>query len=366
MFMYDLPNLLVLLTFIFIIFRLGFIPFWLSFFLGIFSFIPFFLNDVLFPATLMSDQFGYLEATQYARSFEEGPPFKPTHKFVAAFFSMIPLPYVETIQSLGFFNRLLATLIIIWLYASKKLRGWPLLFVLFYPSFLLYSSLALRDTIVVLFMIVSVILFIDRRRVSSILISLPLLLIKFQNFFLIIVFFIVHLTFSKDSLFYRLRFILLPLILLAITPFINDIVQSLDFYRYAFHVDDGGDPTSYKNIQSLQEFAIISIQSAPYFLLKPLPWEASNFLQLIQSFENLLIAGFCIFLLMKAYRINKMIAVKWMIFLIISFAIYGLVIFNFGTAARYKFPFLIVFVVGIAYELYLKNNKFILNRRVRN
>ena len=70
--------------------------------------------------------------------------------------AFIPLPYVETFQSLGFFNRLLATIITIWLYASKNLRGWPLLFLLFYPSFILYSSLALRDTLIFLFMIMSV------------------------------------------------------------------------------------------------------------------------------------------------------------------------------------------------------------------
>jgi len=101
-------------------------------------------------------------------------------------------------------------------------------------------------------------------------------------------------------------------------------------------------------------------------MLKPFPWEASSFLQLIQSLENILIAIFLIFIYFKAYRIDHSIAMKWAIFLFFSFSIYGLVVYNFGTAARYKFPFYIIIVVGLAYELYLKHGRFILNIKNRN
>ena len=32
--------------------------------------------------------------------------------------------------------------------------------------------------------------------------------------------------------------------------------------------------------------------------------------------------------------------------------IYGLAVYNFGTAVRYKYTFLVMYVVGLAYELY--------------
>ena len=159
---YDLANLSLIFILIIIPFRLGFIPAWLSFFLAIFACTPFFLNDVLFSSSLFSDQFRYLDSVKNIRSLDQ--TFLNESMSVASasrMLSLIPLPYVETIQSLGFFNRLLATALIIWLYVSKKIRGWPLLFILFYPSFLLYSSIGLRDTLVLLFMIVSVILFLD-------------------------------------------------------------------------------------------------------------------------------------------------------------------------------------------------------------
>ena len=32
--------------------------------------------------------------------------------------------------------------------------------------------------------------------------------------------------------------------------------------------------------------------------------------------------------------------------------IYGLVVYNFGTAVRYKFIFVILYVIGLSYELH--------------
>lgn len=363
MFFYDFPNLLAIFIVILVSFRIGLIPLWLSFFLGITALTPFFLNDVLFPASLMPDQYRYLDNVQNIRSFDFNYYYSPTVEISSRMLAFIPLPYAETMQSLGFFNRLIATAMTIWLYSSKNLRGWPLLFFLFYPSFLLYSSLGLRDTLVLLFMMVSVILFLERKILIAFLFLSPLIFIKFQNFFLMIVFFVIHLSFLKGSFFYRFRYVLLPLILAALAPFIMTIIELLDFYRMYFFKDDGGDLNSYVPIKTIGQFAVIALQSAPYFMIKPLPWEADSFLQLIQSLENILLVGFLIFIFLKVSRFDKTIALKWFVFLIAAFSIYGLTVFNFGTAVRYKFPFIIVLVIGITYELYLKHGKLILNKQ---
>ena len=198
MFIYDIANLLAILIVILVSFRIGLIPLWLSFFLCLFAFTPFFLNEVLFPASYMPDQFQYYKVSKGVRSFALDS-FSDTSTVESAswILALIPLPYIETIQSLGFFNRFIVTVLIIWLYSSKNLRGWPLLFIVFYPSLLLYSSLALRDTLVLIFMILPVILFIENRRLLAVICALPLLLFKYQNFLLVIVFFVVHLYFSR-------------------------------------------------------------------------------------------------------------------------------------------------------------------------
>jgi hypothetical protein len=345
---------------------MGMIPLWLSFFLGLFAFVPFILNDVLFPASFMPDQFSYFTKVQQLRSFDFELVTNTKVKVSSWILAAIPMPYAETIKSLGFFSRFMATVLIIWLYAYKKLRGWPLLFILFYPSFLLYSSLALRDTLVFMFMIISVILFLENRRMLALLIVLPLFIIKFQNFFLVIIFFIVHLFYSKGSLFQRYRYVFVTFILAALAPYIMTIIELLDLYRRALFVDDGGLLSSYIPVETFGDFIVLASRSVPYFLMKPLPWEASSFLQLIQSLENIAIATFLSFIFFKASQVDKSITIKWLVYTFISFSIYGLVVFNFGTAVRYKFPFILIVVIGIAYELYLRHGKFILNKRARS
>ena len=131
MIIYDFANLLVIIVLILLLFRLGLIPLWLSFFLALFAFVPFFLNDVLFSAMFMSDQFGYLAATQEVRSFASNAnsaivwegAHPPSIGFTGQLLALVPLPFVESIQSLGFFNRFIATALISWLYFSKHLRG---------------------------------------------------------------------------------------------------------------------------------------------------------------------------------------------------------------------------------------------------
>ena len=365
MFFYDFPNLLAIFIVIFISFRIGLIPMWLSFFLGLFALTPFFLNDFLFPASYMPDQFQYFYEVRQIRSFDFESVRNMKLTVSNWILAIIPLPYVETIKSLGFFNRLIATVLTIWLYSKKNLRGWPLLFILFYPSFLLYSSLSLRDTIVFTFMIVSVILFIENKRLLAILISLPLFIIKTQNFFLLIVFFVIHLYFAKGSLFYRYRYLLIILVIGAIAPFIMTIIELLDFARMAFFIDDGGLREDYVNIKSFREFVIIALQSAPYFLMKPFPWEADSLLQLIQSLENIFIFVFLVFIFNKTFQIDKNIAFKWLVYLFAAFSIYGLVVYNFGPAVRYKFPFILVTIIGMCYEIYFKHGILIFNREIK-
>lgn len=366
MFIYDLPNLFAILIIILVSLRVSLIPLWLSFFLCLFAFTPFFLNEVLFPASYMPDQFQYYNVSKGIRSFAlDSFSESATVENASWMLALIPLPYIETIQSLGFFNRFLVTVVIIWLYSSKNLRGWPLLFMVFYPSLLLYSSLALRDTLVLIFMLLSVIFFIENRRLLAAIIALPLLLFKFQNFLLVIVFFIIHLYFSRDSLIYRYRYMFLIILIASLAPFMITIIELLDIARLNMFIDDGGIRNSYVHMRTIEDFIIIALQSAPYFLMKPLPWEADSFLTFLQSFENILILIFLSFIFIRTSKLDKGIAFKWLVYLLAALGIYGLVVFNFGTAVRYKFPFIVIVIVGMAYELYLKHGNLILNKGVK-
>jgi hypothetical protein len=362
MFFYDVPNLLGVLILVTISFRMGLIPLWMLFFLSLFSFIPFILNDVIFPTKYMPDQIRYFWYVQQLRDLDFELLINTKLVVSSWMLALIPLPYVETVNSLGFFSRLMATALIIWLYSSKNIRGWPLLFMMFYPSFLLYSSLGLRDTLVLMFMMTSVIFFIENKRILALIVASPLLYIKFQNFFLLILFFIVHLYFAKGSLFYRYRFIFFGLVLAILIPYLTLIIELLNFYRAALFAEDGGDMNKYIPVDSFSEFLLLGLQAAPYFLMKPWPWESSNLMQLIQSVENIFLLLFLVFIFSKAYKLDKNISIKWIVYLIFAMGVYGMVVYNFGTAVRYKFPFILIVIIGLSYELYFKHGKFISNK----
>ena len=101
------------------------------------------------------------------------------------------------------------------------------------------------------------------------------------------------------------------LVIGAITRFILTIIELLDFFRMAFYIDDGGFREDYVHIETFRDFFVIAIQSAPYFLMKPFPWEANSFLQIIQSLENIFIFGLLTIIFIKTSQIDKNITFKY-------------------------------------------------------
>jgi hypothetical protein len=348
----DLANALTCVIAVIIALKFKLIPDWVGLIFIFYSFIPFFLNGVLFSANYLPDQFLYASTLGEIRSFNDVSDIKYKILITPGFLSILPLPYAESVSSMGFFNRFLFFILFIWLYKKNFLKGMPLMFILFYPSLILYTSLSLRDPLIMTLMVASVIFFIDKKYLFSIFFTIPLFFIKFQNFFLMIIFFAIFYLYNKQTLLFRSRYIIIAAIGIAIIPFLNEIIMLFDGYRRIFFLDDGGDIRFYEPITGLQDFFMTSITSGPYFLVKPFLWEVSGFFQLIQALENLFILIFLIFFTKRAYKISSFITNKWLIFFLIAIFVYGIIIFNFGTAARYRYPLIVVYVLGLSYELY--------------
>ena len=86
--------------------------------------------------------------------------------------------------------------------------------------------------------------------------------------------------------------------------------------------------------------------------MKPFPWEVENIFQLIQSIENIFILVFLFIFTKKSFNQSQLITIRWLLYTIFVMTIYGLVVYNFGTAVRYKFIFVILYVIGLSYELH--------------
>ena len=145
----------------------------------------------------------YLEIVQQIRSLnfaalEASSKFNIQVKTAALLFAVAPIPFVQTVHSLAIANHLVYVALVIWLYSSKHLRGWPFLFVLFYPSLIFYSSLALRDTLLLTFMVLATVFFIEEKWKLTGLAMIFLCLLKPQNAVLLSSFFLVC-TMSKRT-----------------------------------------------------------------------------------------------------------------------------------------------------------------------
>jgi len=269
-------------------------------------------------------------------------------------YALIPIPFIETNQSLGFFNRFIFMLFFVWVYNKNFLKGPSLFFFIFYPSLVFYTSLSLRDPLILILMVMCVIYFIENDYFKVFLIMIPLFFIKFQNLFFLLFYFFISLIFEKKNN-HLIILLSLSLIIILFFFFHDGLIDKIEYYRSAFYWEDRRDKTIYTPINSnLFDFIVITLKSIPYFIFKPLPWETENLFQVIQSIENIIVAIFLLLFTMKAYKQNKFISIKWLLFLFLTFGIYSITIFNFGTAARYKHLIYVVYIIGLSFELFKK------------
>jgi hypothetical protein len=185
----------------------------------------------------------------------------------------------------------------------------------------------------------------------------PLWFIKFQNILMMIpLIFYVLFNLGKKGLSPRLGIVFFASLIIALIASYPIAAPLINKFRLAMFKDDGGiNHESVELIRSLGDFIYLGLTSGFYFFVKPLPWEAGSPFQLIQSLENLIILGIVIKLTMLAWYKDKKRMIFWLVLLLSSMSIYGLVVFNYGTAARYRFPFILIYVVFVCHSCNIKS-----------
>lgn len=351
--LFDLPSLLICLLAIIVLGYLYKVPNKLLIVLTAHCLLPFVLNDVLFPAKYMPDQFKYWTGVNLIRSGQVdisqalsnlGNVFQ-----ASAFLSILPFPTPASIISLGFYNTFLYIILFFILYTKNIFTKLSIWFYLLYPSLALYSALTLRETLIFFFMTLAVIYARESKIFRSALCLLPLYLIKFQNFFILGPIILIYAIFSVAKkgmgIFKSITILLIALLsLLLSAPLAIPLINK---YRIAMHIEDGGDIDDISVISGPLEFINEGLTSGIYFLSKPLPWEASGLLPLIQSFENSVLLIILFIITRQAWKkqIDKL--AFWLLFLAISMSIYGLVVSNYGTAVRYRYPFIVIYILFV-------------------
>lgn len=322
----------------------------------------FLFNGFLFDPDYMPDQFKYLKVAQNIREFDflnnDGFSNGYTVYFSGVFFGLFPLPFINSLYSLGMINFLLYLFIFLFMYKKRFLDSrFITYFYLLYPSLALYSSLALRDIFIftIMFFATYYILIVKKSLIGFGSIFL-LQFVKFQNLLIYVLAFILSILLSRKINKYYLIFGTIAFISIVLLFSNYFTIEMLNHYRLAFYNENLSDmKEAFTPIVSYFDLIVTSMPSILTFMFRPLPWEEFGMLQLLQFVENIVIFIFILYIIRQnfKYKLWKMQEVRFLNTLLFwALLIYGLVSYNSGTAVRYKFPFIVIHIIYSWYFIY--------------
>tara|TARA_A100001015_G_C15042520_1_gene740757 strand:+ start:4368 stop:5549 length:1182 start_codon:yes stop_codon:yes gene_type:complete len=322
---------------------------------------PFFFNYVLFDPALFSDQRGYINFISYIREngysgidlsitgIEKLRTFGLESSVIL--YSLIPMPMNITITSLAFMNKLLMFFLYVYMLRNTNNKNTILLF--FIPSIILYSSLSLRDPLIIFFSSIFIISVIKDKIFIPIICLFLVLLLKTQNAIFLSLVLFGKWFFQADK---RGPYLFAGAILLFGIIFQDFVLENLVFFKYAFFLEDNLNYSSidirdnfFSAYDSIFHVIYDALISLPGYLLLPYPWSVSSSLQLLQSIENILLIVVLYFMIKTAAIKNFQLTFFLTFCMFVGLALYAFTIYNPGTGARYKIAHVIPFVFGFFY-----------------
>lgn len=360
--MLDIVNIIYILTIFLIIDRYYNINRLYLAILILHLFSIFLFNGFLFDPNYMPDQFKYLKVAQNIRDFDffNDDDFSNgyTVYFAGVIFGLSPIPFINSLYSLGMINFLLYFFIFLFMHNKGFLNSKPVVyFYLLCPSLLLYSSVALRDMLIFFIMFFGVYyLLLTKKVVFGFLILFALKFLKFQNLLIVMTSLVLSFINFKKLELKQIFFVFFAFFIVYIMFEDFFTIERLNFYRWAFYNENLSDVTpAFIPLNSFTDVLLSVVPSTLNMFFRPLPWMEEGVFQLAQFLEN--VGVFCIIVyilyLNTKYKVWKLQEVKFLnVLLLLALVIYGLVSYNSGTAVRYKFPFVTIYVVYSLYFIY--------------
>ena len=262
----------------------------------------------------------------------------------AVYYSIIPIPSIATIMSLGFINKLylLALYFFIRARIDRNDSKFFLLMILFFPTILLYSATGLRETFV--FVVQSILLFtiIERKLLISTGLIALLFSIKTQNAAVLSILYFAIFVFGADKSFKRL-FIFLGTFLFVIFYNEHIILNIINYFRLGFLNEIGLIPPS--GILTEFESIFSIILNSPVLFMKGLlaPGIGSGGLNLVFFPESLIFILLILIAIKSANYFSE--PSDYLIFLIFytGIVLNYMVVENDSTFLRYRFTFIYLF-----------------------
>lgn len=336
-------------------------------------FLPFVLNDVLFETSYMPDQYKYWRAVNALRhgdlGFIEALGSSGNVVKASVFFALMPFPTPVSPISLGFYNTFIYIVLFFILYVKNVFTKISVWFYLLFPSVALYTALGLRETLIFFCMTLSIVFARESKILKSVFFIIPIYLIKLQNFYILAPIVLIYFVFNVAKKGMNLTKASIVAVisvagLLIAAPIALPLINK---NRISMFVEDGGDPEDVSLISGAGDFVFQGLTSGFHFLSKPFFWEVSGFLPLIQSFENLVVLVILFLITRQAWKTQPDKLAFWLLFMALAMSVYGLVVANYGTAVRYRYAFVVIYVLFVCADCNIEklfpNKKIIFLRK---
>ena len=378
-YLFELANFSALAFFVVFLYKLNYINSnsllaWLAIF-----FTPLIINYFIISPYLFGDQFQYareamsLKATGGSiETVESRFGTGNTVTYTAKILGVVPLPNYMTVTSLAFANKFFIFVTFLWLKRFFSNENELLLYFLI-PSLILYSSMSLRDTLIIVLSLVFIINLIRDRYVLAAVFLYPLLVLKIQMFAFLFLYFIARLFFRAHKNYYLFTFFVLGVMIGGVIME-EQILAVLNLYRIAFAAENfvafdgsisyhawneyGGGLAEALELSSLGDALFKAILNLPNFFIMPLPWNWSNIFYPLQALESWLLIYLYVRLGMKQNLYKNYEFILLTFILLIGSSIYALLMSNEGTFVRYRFTLFYPFLLG-AFYLSSTSHKFL-------
>ncbi|MDC2998495.1 hypothetical protein OAY90_02475 [Candidatus Pelagibacter sp.] len=343
--------------------------------------------EYIYPSSSMGDVFVYFYLVDYLRdlNFEyssrlvrvigpEHPLIKQAYAYdllngkykfdpsfnAAIFLSLIPIPFIVSTASLGFSNKLVYILTIIYLKNKKSLHDISLLVFLFFPSLLFYTSVGLKDTMVWSFSCLCIYFFIKKKYFFLLIFFTLLFAIKWTNSLVILFFLFAHtILFSEFQKKLKIYLISFSIFLIFLFFFFYD--DTILYYLNKTRTGQwaAGQSQFFKPDIIYFDFRLIfeCLEGLRRFFFSPNFYQVESTMQLFVLFENFLSISILLIVLVKSAELNKRRAVFWFGFLIAFALMYGITTINFGTLNRWKLSVVMVYIFASLLDCSLNEKK---------
>ena len=263
----------------------------------------------------------------------------------AILYSLVPIPSIATLSSLGFINKIF--LFLTYLFLKKNINhanhAGILFLLLALPSLVLYSSIGLRDNIIFCTQVILLITIFKKEFIKSSFLLGILYAIKLQNALIFSILFVGVFVFRADRS--KKMFATFCLLTLSVFVYFSErIVEIINYFRLAFLNEVGAISPNmiFEGYSSLYEIILLSPVIFISGILAPMPLNAFS---VIFFLESVLVIGISLWLFSRKIFTNSLFLSLVFLTVFAGVVLNGLVIENDFTFLRYKFSFTFIFLI---------------------